>query len=76
MKITPTKAEFKALVSASEKLEPICEPGKKCENCFLNEQIVGESCCPASHIISIVENMKAELFDMVLSTLPENKDAH
>lgn len=73
MKILPTKAEFKTLVSASEKLETICEPGKKCENCFMNEHIDGESCCPSSHIISIVEHMKEELFDIVLSTLPEKK---
>lgn len=72
MKIMPTKSEFKALVSASQKLETICKGG--CKTCFMDEQIDGESCCPASHIISIVENMKAELFDMVLSTLPEKKD--
>lgn len=71
MKITPTKCEFKALVSASEKLETICKGG--CQTCFMHEQIDGESCCPASHIITIVEDMKAELFDMVLSTLPEKK---
>lgn len=70
MKITPTKSEFKALVSASEKTDFFCE-GKQCKNCFMHEQIDGESCCPVSHIHSIVQKMKDELMEMVLSSLPE-----
>jgi len=54
MKIVPTKGEYKALRSASEKLETICKTGMECETCFMNERLDGESCCPASHIISIV----------------------
>lgn len=74
MKIIPTKGEFKALRSASEKLETICKPGMECETCFMNERLDGESCCPASHIISIVQTLTDELFDMALSVLPESKE--
>ena len=61
MKILPTKAEFNALRSARDKLETFCECGKKCENCFMNEHIDGESCCPAAHIISMMDDMEDEL---------------
>ena len=73
MKILPTKAEFNALRSASEKLETICTPGKKCENCFMNEHIDGESCCPASHIISNAEKIKNELIEKFLDFLPKEE---
>ena len=75
MKITPTKAEFKALRKASEMLETICNPGRQCETCFMNERLDGESCCPVSHIIHTMQTLSDELIDTVLTVLPEQKES-
>ena len=71
MNILPTKGEYKILRSCKDKLETICSPGKKCESCFLNTRLDGESCCPVSHIISITEDLTNELIEKILSSLDE-----
>ena len=73
MKIKPTKGEYNAIRKASEVLSTICEPGKKCDDCFMNERSDGESCCPASHLISTADELTNELICMALDTLNDNK---
>lgn len=72
MKIKPTKGEYNAIRKASEVLSTICEPGKKCDDCFMNERLDGE-CCPVSHLISIADELRDELICMVLDTLNDKE---
>lgn len=73
MKIKPTKSAYTAIRKASEILSTICVCGKKCDACFMNERLGGESCCPVSHLINITEELTDELIDMVLDALNDNE---
>lgn len=67
--IPPTKEEYLELRSVCEKLRPICKG--KCDLCFMNSRLGGESCCPIEHLVSITQNMTDELIKLALEALPK-----
>ena len=67
--ILPTKSQFMDLRSASDRLQHVCKG--KCDICFMNERLDGESFCPIAHLKSITDNMMDEFIDLALEALPK-----
>lgn len=70
MKIMPTKGQFTLLRDGAKALGKFCK--HNCEECFLDERLDGEFCCPVAHTRAITEDLTDELLEKAISELPDS----